>query len=138
MLVDNMAQNANQVIEEKLTFGDRISDAVARFGGSWTFINTFLIVLLAWMGFNTWMYFGMASFDPPPFIMLNLVLSTIAALQGPIIMMSQNRQDAKDRVRADIEYEVNVRAELEVMQLHQKVDRMKEEIIDLLVAAKAR
>ncbi|MGH8596848.1 MAG: DUF1003 domain-containing protein [Gammaproteobacteria bacterium] len=138
MLAENMAQNANQVIEEKLTFGDRVSDAVAHFGGSWTFINAFMVILLAWMAFNAWLFLGFSAFDPPPFIGLNLVLSTLAALQGPIIMMSQNRQDAKDRVRADIEYEVNVRAEVEVMQLHQKVDRMKEEVIDLLVALKSR
>jgi len=138
MLVDNMAQNANQVIEEKLTFGDRISDAVARFGGSWMFINSFTVILLLWMAFNSWVFFGLPTFDPPPFIGLNLLLSTLAALQGPVIMMSQNRQDAKDRVRADIEYEVNVRAELEVMQLHQKVDRMKEELIDLLVTKQDR
>jgi len=134
MLAENMAQNANEVIEEKLTFGDRVADAVARFGGSWLFINSFLFLMLGWMVLNAWQLFGMRSFDPPPFIGLNLVLSMLAALQAPIIMMSQNRQDAKDRVRADIEYEVNVRAEVEVMELHQKVDRMKEEIIDLLVA----
>jgi CRP/FNR family cyclic AMP-dependent transcriptional regulator len=136
MLAENMAQNANEVIAEKLTVGDRIADAVARFGGSWTFINLFLFVLLAWMALNTWEFLGIGGFDPPPFIGLNLVLSMLAAFQAPVIMMSQNRQDAKDRVRADIEYEVNVRAEVEVMELHQKVDRMKEEIIDLLVAVK--
>lgn len=136
MLAENMAQNANQVIEEKLTLGDRIADGVARFGGSWLFINTFLIVMVGWMALNAWQLFGAPQFDPPPFIGLNLVLSMLAALQAPVIMMSQNRQDAKDRVRADIEYEVNVRAELEVMELHQKVDRMKEELIDLLVAVK--
>ena len=138
MLAENMAQNANTVIEEKRTFGDRIADAVARFGGSWIFINSFLFVLLTWIALNTWQWLGFNTFDPPPFIGLNLVLSMLAALQAPIIMMSQNRQDAKDRVRADIEYEVNVRAEVEVMQLHQKVDRMKEEMIDLLVATKRR
>lgn len=136
MLAENMAQNANQVIAETLTFGDRVSDAVARFGGSWLFINFFLLVILIWMALNAWQLFGFSTFDPPPFIGLNLILSMLAALQAPIIMMSQNRQDAKDRVRADIEYEVNVRAEVEVMQLHQKVDRMKEEIIDLLVTVR--
>ena len=136
MLAENMAQNANQVIEEKLTFGDRVADAVARFGGSWLFINTFLLVMLVWMALNAWQLFGLSTFDPPPFIGLNLVLSMLAALQAPVIMMSQNRLDSKDRVRADIEYEVNLRAGVEVMQLHQKVDRMKEEIIDLLVSVK--
>lgn len=138
MLADNMAQNANLVIEEKLTVGDKIADAVARFGGSWIFINSFLFVLLSWIALNTWQWFGLKTFDPPPFIGLNLVLSMLAAFQAPVIMMSQNRQDSKDRVRADIEYEVNVRAEVEVMQLHQKVDRMKEEVIDLLVAIQQR
>lgn len=133
MLVENLAQNANRVIEERLTLGDRVADTVARFGGSWLFINIFVGVMLAWMALNTWHWFGVRAFDPAPFIGLNLVLSMLAALQAPIIMMSQNRQDAKDRVRADIEYDVNIRAELEVMQLHQKVDRMKAELIDLLL-----
>lgn len=137
MLAEHMARNANTVIEEKATLGDRVADGVARIGGSWSFINVFTVVLLAWMALNTWHLFGVPAFDPPPFIGLNLVLSTVAALQAPIIMMSQNRQDAKDRVRADIEYEVNLRAELGVMELHQKVDRMKEEVIDLLVAIRS-
>ncbi len=138
MLAEHMARNANTVIEEKATFGDRVADAVARIGGSWAFINFFTVVLLAWMAINTWQLFGVPTFDAPPFIGLNLLLSTIAALQAPIIMMSQNRQDAKDRVRADIEYEVNLRAEVGVAELHQKVDRMKEELIDLLVAIKEK
>ncbi len=136
MLAEHMAPNANAVIEEKATLGDRVSDAVARVGGSWTFINLFGVVLVVWMGFNTWQWFGMPGFDPPPFIGLNLLLSTIAALQAPVIMMSQNRQDAKDRVRADIEYEVNLRAELGVRELQAKVDTMKEELIDLLLAVR--
>jgi CRP/FNR family cyclic AMP-dependent transcriptional regulator len=138
MLAEQLAPNANEVIEEKATLGDRIADGVARVGGSWAFINTFSLVLIGWMGLNTWQWFGVPSFDPPPFIGLNLLLSTIAALQAPIIMMSQNRQDAKDRVRADIEYEVNLRAELGVRDLHSKVDTMKEELIDLLVELRER
>ncbi|HMM75330.1 MAG TPA: DUF1003 domain-containing protein [Gammaproteobacteria bacterium] len=134
MLAEHMAPNANEVIEESATFGDRIADGVARVGGSWTFINLFSLMLIAWMGLNAWQWFGMPQFDPPPFIGLNLLLSTIAALQAPIIMMSQNRQDAKDRVRADIEYEVNLRAEVGVRELQAKVDTMKEELIDLLLA----
>lgn len=134
MLVESLAQNANQVIEERLTLGDRVADAVARFGGSWGFINAFVALMLIWMGLNAWQLLGGDPFDPPPFIGLNLVLSMVAALQAPIIMMSQNRQDAKDRVRAEVEYEVNIRAELEVMQLHQKVDQMREEIMALLQA----
>lgn len=136
MLAEHMAPNANEVIEESATFGDRIADAVARVGGSWTFINLFSLLLLAWMALNTWHWLGMPHFDPPPFIGLNLLLSTIAALQAPIIMMSQNRQDKKDRVRADIEYEVNLRAEVGVRELQAKVDTMKEELIDLLVAVR--
>jgi len=138
MLAEHMAPNANAVIEEKATLGDRIADGVARVGGSWAFINTFTVVLIGWMGLNTWQWFGTPTFDPPPFIGLNLLLSTIAALQAPIIMMSQNRQDAKDRVRADIEYEVNLRAEMGVRELQAKVDTMKEELIDLLVAVRDR
>lgn len=138
MLAEHLAPNANEVIEEKATLGDRIADGVARVGGSWAFINTFSLVLIGWMGLNTWQWFGVPSFDPPPFIGLNLLLSTIAALQAPIIMMSQNRQDAKDRVRADIEYEVNLRAEVGVRELQAKVDTMKEELIDLLVAVRDR
>ena len=138
MLAEHMAPNANAVIEEKATLGDRIADGVARVGGSWAFINTFTVVLIVWMGLNSWQWFGMPTFDPPPFIGLNLLLSTIAALQAPVIMMSQNRQDAKDRVRADIEYEVNLRAEMGVRELQAKVDTMKEELIDLLVAVRDR
>ena len=138
MLAEHMAPNANAVIEEKATLGDRIADGVARVGGSWAFINTFTVVLIGWMGLNTWQWFGTPTFDPPPFIGLNLLLSTIASLQAPIIMMSQNRQDAKDRVRADIEYEVNLRAEMGVRELQAKVDTMKEELIDLLVAVRDR
>jgi uncharacterized membrane protein len=134
MLVESLAQNANKVIEERLTFGDRVADAVARVGGSWIFINVFVSLMLVWMGLNTWQLLGPEPFDPPPFIGLNLLLSMVAALQAPIIMMSQNRQDAKDRLRAEVEYEVNIRAELEVMQLHQKVDQMRDEIMGLLHA----
>jgi uncharacterized membrane protein len=137
MLAENMGQNANEVIEERLTLGDRIADNVARFGGSWFFINFFLGVMVVWMGLNAWQWFSFPTFDPPPFIGLNLLLSMLAALQAPVIMMSQNRQDAKDRVRAEIDYEVNVRAELEVMQLHQKVDRMMEELSSVMAAVRA-
>jgi uncharacterized membrane protein len=131
LLSQRVARNPNTVIEEKLTLGDRVADTVARFGGSWTFINAFMVVMLAWMGLNVWLL--TRPFDPAPFIGLNLVLSMLAALQAPVIMMSQNRQDAKDRVRADLDYQVNLKAELEIMELHQKVDRMKDEVLDLLV-----
>ena len=134
MLAQNMGQNVNELIEERLTLGDRVADAVARFGGSWLFINVFIGLAVIWMLLNAWQWFSFPSFDPPPFIGLNLVLSMLAALQAPVIMMSQNRQDAKDRLRAEVDYEVNVRAELEVMQLHQKVDRMEERLTGLIAA----
>jgi len=134
MLSQRVARNPNTVIEEKLTWSDRIADGVARFGGSWKFINTFTVVMLGWMALNMW---GMAHpFDEPPFIGLNLILSMLAALQAPVIMMSQNRQDSKDRVRADLDYQVNLKAELEIMELHQKVDKMKEDMLELLVRLK--
>ena len=133
IIAQRTARNTNVVIEERLTLGDRIADAVARFGGSWAFINTFTILMLAWMAANTWTWLSPHHFDPPPYIGLNLILSMLAALQAPIIMMSQNRQDAKDRVRADIEYEVNVRAELEINDLQKKVDQMKDDLLEAIL-----
>jgi uncharacterized membrane protein len=101
-----------------------VSDQVARFGGSWTFITIFVIVLIGWMAINQDMQ---SPFDPYPFILLNLVLSCIAALQAPIIMMSQNRQAAKDRSDARNDYEVNVRAEMEIAAVHAKLDLLREQ-----------
>ena len=89
--------------------------------------------MLAWMALNTWTWLAPHAFDPPPYIGLNLILSMLAALQAPIIMMSQNRQDSKDRVRADIEYEVNVRAELEINDLQKKVDQMKDDLLEAIL-----
>jgi len=107
-----------------MSFGDRIADQVPRFGGSWTFIGLFTIALVSWMAVNE----GSTNpFDPYPFILLNLVLSSLAALQAPVIMMSQNRQAAKDRLDARSDYEVNVRAELEIMSLHTKLDLLREQ-----------
>lgn len=133
IIAQRTARNTNVVIEERLTLGDRIADAVARFGGSWAFINTFMVLMLAWMALNTWTWLAPHAFDPPPYIGLNLILSMLAALQAPIIMMSQNRQDSKDRVRADIEYEVNVRAELEINDLQKKVDQMKDDLLEAIL-----
>jgi uncharacterized membrane protein len=130
LLSQRTARNPNVVIEEETSFGERVADLVARFGGSWTFINAFIALMLVWMGVNTLIL--LRPFDPAPFIGLNLVLSMLAALQAPVIMMSQNRQDAKDRVRADLDYQVNLKAEVEIMELHRKLDRMKEELLDLL------
>ena len=119
-------EESAQEQQEKLTFGQKVSDWVAKFGGSWPFVITFVLVLLAWMFFNTFSYFKLYQFDKPPFVLLNLVLSTIAAIQAPIIMMSQNRQEAKDRLRSQYDYQVNLKAELEIELLHQKMDLMRE------------
>ncbi|QRM54168.1 DUF1003 domain-containing protein [Sinorhizobium sp. BG8] len=107
--------------EERSTLGQRLADRVASFGGSWTFIILFVSVLVSWMAINVT---GILSnnFDPYPFILLNLVLSCVAALQAPVIMMSQKRQEEKDRQRAENDYMVNLRAELEIRQLHEKID----------------
>lgn len=107
--------------EERLTFGQRVADRLSSFGGSWTFIGLFGGFILVWMVGNTYLLLG-RPFDPYPFILLNLVLSCLAALQAPVIMMSQNRQEAKDRLRAEHDYEVNLKAELEIRQLQEKLD----------------
>ncbi len=124
LLRTHVTRNLNEEEEERLTFGAHIADKVAAFGGSWTFIIVFAVVLLLWVGLNV--YMATHAFDPYPFILLNLVLSMLAAIQAPVIMMSQNRQAAKDRLKADLDYEVNLKAELEVAQLHNKVDRLYE------------
>jgi uncharacterized membrane protein len=109
--------------EKNLTPGQRLADKIADFGGSWTFIIMFGLFIAAWMGLNILMA-SSKPFDPYPFILLNLVLSTLAAIQAPVIMMSQNRQEARDRQRAIHDYQVNLKAELEIRQLHQKVDHL--------------
>ncbi|MCU1308170.1 MAG: cyclic nucleotide-binding protein [Acidobacteriaceae bacterium] len=131
LLRTQVSRNANEEEEEMLTFGQRIADKVASFGGSWTFIITFGVFLLVWMSINSMVLLqaakpGSKPFDEYPFILLNLILSTLAALQAPVIMMSQNRQASKDRLQADLDYQVNLKAELEVAQLHGKVDRIYE------------
>jgi uncharacterized membrane protein len=117
--------------EETLTKGQEISDKVARFGGSWRFIILFGIVLTLWIVFNV-VAIGNYKFDPYPFILMNLILSTIAALQAPIIMMSQNRQEEKDRMRSENDYLINLKAEMEIRSLHQKIDLLLEEQIKTL------
>jgi uncharacterized membrane protein len=114
-----------------LTPGQSLADKVARFGGSWTFIITFLLILAAWIVYNIYAIRS-AIFDPYPFILMNLILSCIAALQAPVIMMSQNRQEEKDRQRAQNDYMINLKSELEVRGLHQKVDLLVEEQINTL------
>ena len=125
------ARDPNAAFDAQATFGDRLADGVARFGGSWTFIGLFGVILVIWMAYNE----GTARpFDPFPFILLNLLLSCVAALQAPVIMMSQNRQSAKDRSDARADYEVNVRAEVEVMALHAKLDLLREQDWARLIA----
>jgi uncharacterized membrane protein len=123
------ARNPNEVIEEQLTFGHRLADAVARFGGSWAFIISFAVVLVAWVIVNI----GLATraWDPYPFILLNLFLSMLAAVQAPVIMMSQNRQDAKDRLRSELDFAVNRKAEGEIIQLAAKLNRLEDRLDDL-------
>jgi uncharacterized membrane protein len=114
-------KNVYDVLEERITFGERLADRVAAIGGSWTFIAGFGVFLVVWSILNT-VVLAAHAFDPFPFIFLNLMLSMLAALQAPIIMMSQNRQAAKDRVEARLDYETNVRAEAEIANLHEKID----------------
>ena len=123
------ARNPNEVIAERLTVGDRLADAVARFGGSWAFITSFGVVLVAWV----WVNLGLArqAWDPYPFILLNLVLSMLAAVQAPIIMMSQNRQDAKDRLRSELDFAVNRKAEGEITQLAARLNRVEDRLDDI-------
>ena len=118
-----LSTHVDQEYEAQLTFGERLSDKMAQFGGSWSFIVLFALVLVAWILLNSFVLI-FKPFDPYPFIFLNLVLSCLAAIQAPIIMMSQNRQEAKDRVRATHDYQVNLKAELEIRQVHQKLDHL--------------
>jgi CRP/FNR family cyclic AMP-dependent transcriptional regulator len=122
-------RNANEVIEEKMTFGEQIADQVARFGGSWTFIVIFALVLLIYTAVNILLR-GQA-WDPYPFILLNLFLSMLAAIQAPVIMMSQNRQDTKDRVRGELDYDVNRRAEAEIQTLSNRLNLLTDKIGDV-------
>jgi uncharacterized membrane protein len=118
-------------MDEGLTYGQRLADRIARFGGSWTFIVIFFLVLAAWMTLNAVAL--LHPFDAYPFILLNLVLSCLAAVQAPVILMSQNRQSDKDRLEASNDYEVNLKAEIEIMQLHEKIELLRgQEIARLL------
>jgi len=117
-----LTENINEQFEEKQTFGEHLADVIASFGGSWSFIISFSLFILIWMSINLSQFY-MGSFDPYPFILLNLVLSCAAAFQAPIIMMSQNRQAKKDRIQADHEYAINLKAELQIRLLHSKLDR---------------
>jgi len=131
----HISRNTSQEFEERLTLGQRLADRIAVFGGSWTFILIFLSLLLAWVGLNTVLLARVGTpFDPYPYVFLNLILSMIAALQAPVIMMSQNRHAAKDRAAAEHDYEVNLKAELEILALHRKIDGLREQQWAELVA----
>jgi CRP/FNR family cyclic AMP-dependent transcriptional regulator len=123
------SRNANQIIEEEETRGERIADSVASFGGSWTFIIIFLVVLVAYSSTNVLL--GHKAWDPYPFILLNLFLSMLAAIQAPVIMMSQNRQDKKDRLRSELDYDVNRRAEVEIQGLAKKMNVLADKVGDV-------
>lgn len=131
-----IVQNLLHPPKELLSQGQRISDKVARFGGSWAFIISFGIVLFVWILFNT-LAPSRDSFDPFPFILMNLILSCIAALQAPVIMMSQNRQEEKDRQRAENDYLINLKSEIEVRNLHRKIDLLMEEQMSRLMEVQA-
>jgi uncharacterized membrane protein len=119
---ETLASNVEEDFDERRTFGEVVSDHLASFGGSWVFILSFMLTLLGWIAYNQ--VRAEQSFDPYPFILLNLVLSCLAALQAPIIMMSQKRQEAKDRLRSLNDYQVNLKAELEIRHLHEKMDHL--------------
>ncbi len=120
---ETLASNVEAEFQQQLTLGQRIADRVAGFGGSWPFIILFGVIIVVWMAVNT-LVLMRGAFDPYPYILLNLVLSCLAALQAPVIMMSQNRQEARDRMHAESDYQINLKAELEIRQLHEKLDFM--------------
>jgi uncharacterized membrane protein len=133
------ARNPNEVIEDQLSLGDEIADKVARFGGSWAFIISFAVVLVAYAGVN--LTLAGRAWDPYPFILLNLFLSMLAAVQAPVIMMSQNRQDSKDRLRSELDFAVNRKAEIEITQLAARLTRIEDHLHDIrqvVVASPAR
>lgn len=132
----HISRNVLKEHEAKLTFGERLADRVAAFGGSWPFIILFLGLLLFWVILNSFILIRWkGDFDPYPYILLNLVLSMIASIQAPVIMMSQNRHSEKDRLDAAHDYEVNLKAELEILSLHRKLDAVREEQLNALLKA---
>jgi len=118
-----LSANIEETFEKRWTLGERMADRIAAFGGSWTFLILFGLFLLAWVGMNSVVLFT-KPIDPYPYIFLNLLLSCLAAVQAPIIMMSQNRQEAKDRIRSQHDYQVNLKSELEIRHLHEKIDHL--------------
>ena len=135
----HVARDVNSVLQEQQTFGERLADRVAQFGGSWVFITIFTGMLIGWVVVNTFILarFG-REFDPYPYIFLNLILSMVAALQAPVILMSQNRQAARDRLAATLDYEINLKAEVEIMALHDKLDRIRVEHLEQAVSGLAK
>ncbi len=133
LIIENLLNPPKEI----LTQGQKISDKEARFGGSWAFIISFFVILLVWILFNTIAPLKVI-FDPYPYILMNLILSCIAALQAPIIMMSQNRQEEKDRKRSENDYLINLKAELEIRALHQKIDLLLEEQIKILFESQSQ
>lgn len=118
-----LSEDVEPIIENQLSVGQRAADKIAEFGGSWKFIISFFTVLIGWIALNAW-FLGQKPFDPFPFILLNLILSCLAAIQAPIIMMSQNRLEQKDRMRGENDYKINLKAELEIKLLHEKLDHL--------------
>lgn len=131
-----VSRDVNRQFRDHLTFGERLADRVAAFGGSWTFILCFAVALAGWTLLNTLVL--ARPVDPYPFIFLNLLLSMLAAVQAPVIMMSQNRQAAKDRLDAAHDYEVNIKAEIEIMALHEKMDALRDQQLATLLQAQQR
>lgn len=118
-----ITKNTEDELEQQWSFGERLADKIATFGGSWPFLICFAIFLVIWIVLNTTLLVARPA-DPYPFILLNLVLSCLAAIQAPVIMMSQNRQEAKDRLRSQNDYQINLKAELEIRHLHDKLDHL--------------
>lgn len=130
----HVARDVNRVFTQQQTFGERLADRVARLGGSWAFIAIFTGMLVVWVVVNTVVLSGFGGgFDPYPYIFLNLILSMVAALQAPVILMSQNRQAARDRLAAGLDYEVNLKAEVEIMALHDKLDRIRLDHLETMI-----
>jgi uncharacterized membrane protein len=118
-----LAENVNVAFDQQLTIGERLADKVSEFGGSWRFVISFTVIVVVWVAVNSAVLLW-RPFDPYPFILLNLVLSCLAAIQAPVILMSQNRQEARDRLRGEYDYRINLKAELEIRLLHTKIDQL--------------
>ena len=132
MLQQRVSRNVNEEQDKRMTISDRAADAIAEFGGSWKFIITAVAIIIAWIIFNSWVL--LKGFDPAPYQMLNLVMGIIAGLQAPIIMMSQNRQGSKDRLRADLDYQVNLKNEIALNEVLRRLDVLESERLPLLFA----